>query len=102
MTNAKFRFLKWTTLRHRGIDNKNIIIEEITNKRGQASYVANYVIFTSTVCSLYHKLTEKGINVSIGQVLNCASPSLLLHISKENDTMFVQNLFKHKNVCFTF
>ena len=71
MTNAKFRFLKWTTLRHRSIDNKNIITEEITNKTGQASYVANYMIFTSTVCSLYHKLAEKGINVSIGQVLNC-------------------------------
>ena len=70
MTNAKFRFLKWTTLRHRGIDNKNIIIEEITNKRGQASYVANYMIITSTACSLYHKLAEKGINISIGQVLN--------------------------------
>ena len=55
--------------KYTGIENKNIIIEEITNKRGQASYVANCMIFTSTVHSLHHKLAEKGINT--GSVLNC-------------------------------
>ena len=57
--------------KYTGIENKNIIIEEITNKRGQASYVANCMIFTSIVHSLHHKLAEKGISVSIGSVLNC-------------------------------
>ena len=56
--------------KYTGIENKNIITEEIINKRGQASYVANHIIFTSTVRSLHHKLAEKGINVSIGSVLN--------------------------------
>ena len=40
--------------KYTGIENKNIIIEEIINKRGQASYVANHIIFTSTVRSLHH------------------------------------------------
>ena len=56
--------------KYTGID-KNIIIAEITKKRVRASYVTNRMIFTSTVCLLHHKLAQKGINVSIGSVLNC-------------------------------
>ena len=66
--------------KYTGIENKNIIIEEIINKRGQASYVANHIIFTSTVRSLHHKLAEKGINISIGSVLNC-KPFLITYAS---------------------
>ena len=66
-----------------GIENENIIIEEITNKRGQASYVANHMIFTNTVRSLHHKLAEKGINVSIGSVLNCKPFSITYESAKK-------------------
>ena len=87
--------------KYTGIENKNIIIEEITNKRGQASYIANCMIFTSIVHSLHHKLAEKGISVSIG----CVELQALLHylhISKGNGTMFIQNLFKHKIFVWPF
>ena len=66
-----------------GIENENIIIEEITNKIGQASYVANHMIFTNTVRSLHHKLAEKGINVSIGSVLNCKAFSITYASAKK-------------------
>ena len=66
-----------------GIENENIIIEEITNKTGQASYVANHMIFTNTVCSLHHKLAEKGINISIGSVLNCKAFSITYASAKK-------------------
>ena len=72
---SKMDFIK----KYTGIENKNLI-EEIINKRGQASYVANHIIFTRTVCSLHHKLAEKGINISIGSVLNC-KPFLISYAS---------------------
>ena len=66
--------------KYMGIENKNMIIEEITNKRGRASYFVNRMILTSTVRSLHHKLAEKGINVRIGSVLNC-KPFLITYTS---------------------
>lgn len=92
---CKVKFSKMDYInKYTGI-GKNMIIEEITNKRGRASYVTNRMISTSTVCSLHHKLAQKGINVSINSV---ELQALLhyFHISKGNGTMFVQNLFKHK------
>ena len=64
---SKLDYLK----KYTGIENNAILIEEVTNKRGRVSYVANRMIFTSTVRSLHHKLAEKEVNVSIGSILNC-------------------------------
>ena len=45
-------------------------MEETTNKRGTTQYASNRMIVTCNVRSIHKKLCERGVNVSLGTVLN--------------------------------
>ena len=65
-----------------GIENSNIIIEEQTSKRGCVSFVANRMVFTSTVRTLKNELLENGLSVSVGSILNC-KPFFITYVSEK-------------------
>ena len=56
--------------RHHGIEYKIVQVEEKMNKRGQVNMSANRMIVTDTVRSMQKSMLEKGIDVSIGSILN--------------------------------
>ena len=56
--------------RYHGIENKTVQVEEKKNKRGRVNMSENRMIVTETVRSMQKSLLEKGIDVSIGSVLN--------------------------------
>ena len=51
-------------------ENKDIVMEQNTNKRGQLIYSSNRRIFTCTTNKLKEKLADKGVIVSIGKILS--------------------------------
>ena len=62
---SKAEYLK----KYSGIENNNIEVQEVFNKRGRKNVLINRMIFTSTVRGIQKKLADKGLNVSIGSIM---------------------------------
>ena len=68
---------------YQGLENKDIVMEEKVNKRGQKYFHVNKMIVTCTSRNIQKQLADKGIIVSLGKVLSLRPFFVMLASEKE-------------------
>ena len=81
-----------------GITNRDVI-EEKRNKRGILYYFAGRKIVTTTIRTLLHKLSEKGISVSIGSLFKM-KPFYITTSTEKEMALCLCKLCLNARLCF--
>ena len=79
------------------IENKGVVVDEKSNKKGHTYFSANRVVVTCTVRAIWDKLIEGGVHVSLGKILSLLTLFYFICNTKRASFVSLQIMLEHKN-----